>query len=134
MTQEERFRDYMDAFNRNDWARLLPYYAPDIKLVIGNGTEMIGRDAIVNFYSKVKTETHREIMIRNCFVDGNVLAAELESEFVALMDAPDFAVRPMLKGDRYYINSCVLYEFEGNQYTRIRSAVFKREYRPLKPV
>ena len=59
MTQEERFRDYMDAFNRNDWARLLPHYAPDIKLVIGNGTEMVGRDAIVNFYSKVKTETHR---------------------------------------------------------------------------
>jgi hypothetical protein len=133
MTQEERFRDYMDAFNSNDWARLLPHYAPDITLVIGNGTELVGRDAIVEFYSQVKAETQREIKILNSFVDGNILAAELESEFVALMDAPDFSSRPLLKGDRYYINSCALYEFEGDQYTRIRAAVFKREYRPLNP-
>jgi len=131
MTQEDRFRAYMAAFNAHDWANLLPHYAPDVRLTIGNGTELVGRDAIVRFYSKVIAETCRTIEIKQCFVDGQMLAAELESEFLAIADAPDFAVRPMHKGDRFYINSFVIYEFEGDQYTRIRSAVFRHEYRPL---
>ncbi|TNE41794.1 MAG: nuclear transport factor 2 family protein [Sphingomonadales bacterium] len=130
MTQEERFHAYMEAFNANDWPRLISHYAPDVRLVIGNGTELVGRDAIVNFYRKVKRETRRTIHIRGCFVDGTMLAAELESEFLAVMDAPDFAAHPMKEGDRYYINSFVLYEFSGDLYTSIRSASFIREYRP----
>ena len=45
MTSEDRFRAYMQAFNAGDWDRLRDYYAPDVRLVIGNGTELNGRDA-----------------------------------------------------------------------------------------
>ena len=131
MTPEGRFRAYLDAFNNSDWDTLRACYAPDIRLVIGNGTELVGREAIVDFYSKVKQQTRRTIELIQCFADGNVLAAEIESEFLALEDAPDFAARPMARGDRYYLNSFVFYEFEAEQYTRIRAAVFRREFRPL---
>jgi hypothetical protein len=131
MTPEERFRAYMQAFNESDWDALRDFYAPDIRLIIGNGTELAGCEAIVEFYSKVKQQTRRTIEIIQCFADGNVLAAEIESEFLAVEDAPDFAVRPMARGDRYYLNSFVLYDFEGDRYTRIRAAVFRREFRPL---
>ena len=128
---EARFRAYIDAFNRSDWEALRGFYAPDIRLVIGNGTELAGREAIVEFYGKVKQQTRRTIEILQCFAGDNVLAAEIESEFVAIEDAPDFAVRPMAKGDRYYLNSFVFYDFAGEHYTRIRAAVFRREFRPL---
>ena len=131
MTPEARFRAYLEAFNGSDWDMLRACYAPDIRLVIGNGTELVGREAIVDFYSKVKQQTKRTIELIQCFADGNVLAAEIESEFLALEDAPDFAARPMARGDRYYLNSFVFYEFEAEQYTRIRAAVFRREFRPL---
>lgn len=131
MTAEERFRAYMAAFNASDWAALRGYYTPDIRLVIGNGTELVGREAIVDFYAQVKRQTRRTIQIVQCFAEGSTLAAELESEFLAVEDAPDFAVRPMAKGDRYYINSFVLYDSDGDQYRRIRAAVFRREFRPL---
>ena len=131
MTPEARFRAYLEAFNGSDWDTLRACYAPDIRLVIGNGTELVGREAIVDFYSKVKQQTKRTIELIQCFADGNVLAAEIESEFLALEDAPDFAARPMARGDRYYLNSFVFYEFEAEQYTRIRAAVFRREFRPL---
>lgn len=133
MSPEDRFCAYMAAFNASDWDALCSFYAPDIRLVIGNGLEMTGRQAIVDFYRKVKTQTRRIIEIRTCFADGNLLVAELESEFLALEDAPDFAVRPMAKGDRYHINSFALYEFDGPIYTRIRAAVFRREFLPLDP-
>ena len=131
MTAEDRFRAYMHAFNQSDWDALREHYAPDIRLVIGNGTELVGRDAIVDFYGKVKQQTRRTIEIVQCFAEGQTLAAELESEFLALEDAPDFAARPMARGDRYFLNSFVLYEFEHDQYTRIRAAVFRRAFRPV---
>ncbi|QCI95807.1 nuclear transport factor 2 family protein [Novosphingobium sp. EMRT-2] len=130
MTPEQRFRAYMDAFNRSDYDALCGFYAPDIRLVIGNGTELVGRQAIVDFYRPVKAVTQRTIDVLQCFHDGKVLAAELESEFLALEDLPDFVSGPMNKGDRRYLNSLVLYDFEGEHYTRIRAAILKREYRP----
>jgi len=130
VTPEDRFRAYMRAFNASDWDRLRGFYAPDVRLVIGNGTELKGREAIIDFYGKVKSQTRRTIEIIQCFADGQTLAAELESEFLAIEDAPDFAVRPMAKGDRYYLNSFVFYDFEGALYTRIRAATFRREFRP----
>jgi hypothetical protein len=130
MTPEDRFRAYVQAFNASDWDRLRDFYAPDIRLVIGNGTELEGRDAIIDFYGTVKSQTRRTIEILECFADGQTLAAEIESEFLAIVDAPDFAVRPMAKGDRYYLNSFVFYDFEGTLYTRIRAATFRREFRP----
>ena len=130
MTPEDRFCAYMQAFNASDWDRLRGFYAPDVRLVIGNGTELKGREAIIDFYGKVKSQTRRTIEIIQCFADGRTLAAEIESEFLAIEDAPDFAVRPMAKGDRYYLNSFVFYDFEGALYTRIRAATFRREFRP----
>jgi len=130
VTPETRFRAYLDAFNAGDWNSLRDFYAPDVLLVIGNGTQLAGREAIITFYSEVNQRTRRKIEIVQCLSSGNTLAAEIESEFLALGDAPDFAVRPMARGDRYYLNSFVFYDFEGEHYTRIRAAVFRREFRP----
>ena len=131
MTPEERFRAYLHAFNTGNWNALRDFYAPAVRLVIGNGTELNGREAIIDFYQKVNERVRRTIDIVQCFGNANTLAAEIESEFVAIQDAPDFAVRPMVRGDRYYLNSFVFYDSEGGQYTRIRAATFRREFRPV---
>lgn len=131
MNPADRFRSYIAAFNASDWVALYHFYAPDVRLVIGNGTELVGRQSIVEFYAAVKTQTRREIRIVQCFAQNDMLAAELESEFLAIKDAPDFVVRPMAKGDRYYINSFALYELQGDCYSRIRAAVLRREFRPF---
>ena len=131
MTPEARFRAYLQAFNTRAWAALRGFYAPDVRLVIGNGTELIGREAILDFYAEVTRRTRRTIEIVQCFASGSTLAAEIESEFVALEDVPDFAGQPLACGDRYYLNSFVFYDFVAERYTRIRAATFRREFRPL---
>ncbi|MEO9130574.1 MAG: nuclear transport factor 2 family protein [Sphingomonas sp.] len=131
MTHEARYRSYLNAFNTSDWDALRGFYAPNIRLVIGNGTELAGREAIIDFYRGVKQHVQRTIEIIQCFADGDTLAAEIESEFLAIQDAPDFAGRPLARGDRYYLNSFVFYNLAGEQYTRIRAAVFRREFRPI---
>jgi hypothetical protein len=125
-----RFRAYIAAFNAHDYVRLVEYYDPDVQLVIGNGTVLRGRQAIVDFYRNVNDATTRQIEILQTWSDGDVLAAEIQSEFVALRDAPDFTSGPMARGDRYYLNSFALYDLgPDRRFTRIRAAVFRREWR-----
>lgn len=130
-----RFRAYIAAFNAHDYARLVDFYDPGVELTIGNGTIMRGRQAIVDFYSVVNDQTTRQIEILQAWSDGVTLAAEIQSEFLALRDAPDFSSGPMARGDRLYLNSFALYDLgPDGRYRRVRAAVFRREWRRLNQV
>ena len=129
MTEEGRLADYMEAFNRSDYETLRGFYCPDVQLVIGSGKQLVGPQAIIDFYREVKAKTQRTISILQSVSNGRTVAAELESEFLALEDVPDFTSGPMAKGDRLYINSFVFYELRDGRYARIRSAVYKRVWR-----
>lgn len=126
---------YMDAFNRGDYETLVQFYHQDIVLVIANGVELKGKAAIVDFYRGTTAKTRRTISIIDAFGQDDRIAAELESEFLAIEDFPDFTSGPMRKGDRLYINTFAIYELRDRQFFRIRSALFRREWRraPEKP-
>jgi hypothetical protein len=64
------------------------------------------------------------------FSTANAVAAELQSEFTALQDLPDFSAGPMRKGERLFINTIVLYDAQDGKFTRIRSAELRKIHRP----
>ena len=129
MDREEGFRDYIAAFNRGDSAAYGAYYCDDVVLVISDHTVLRGRRAILDFYLNVRAGTERTIDVVDVLARGDLLAAELQSEFLATRDLPDFAPGPMRAGDRLFINSFVFYDLEGGRYRRIRSATHHREFR-----
>ena len=57
------------------------------------------------------------------------MIAELQSEFLALEDLPNFVAGPMKKGGRIFINTFVIYELKGGRFWRIRSAEYRKENR-----
>lgn len=120
------FASYIDAFNRNDYAQFVAYYTPDVTLVIAGKHELRGRQAILDFYRSVKAATRRTITVKRLITSADSIAAELESEFLALQDLPDFAAGPMRQGERIYINTVVLYELEDGRFSRIRSAELRK--------
>ena len=126
----ERFAAYIDAFNRDDYASFGDYYHDDVVLVIAGKRELRGRQAIFNFYRTVKAQTRRTIEVNAVVSTGNQLAAELQSEFLALQDLPDFAAGPMKKDGRIFINTVVLYELRAGKFARIRSAELRKIPRP----
>jgi ketosteroid isomerase-like protein len=121
-----RFAEYIDAFNRGDYAAFGDFYDPNVILDIAGKRELRGRDAIFDFYRAVKSQTRRTIEIVNVLSAGNRLAAELQSEFVALEDLPNFTAGPMKKGGRIFINTIVLYELREGRFARIRSAELRK--------
>ena len=124
------FAAYIDAFNRDDYAMFGDYYQDDVVLTIAGKRELRGRDAIFDFYRRVKKQTRRTIEINRVVTHGNQLAAELQSEFLALEDLPDFAAGPMKNGGRIFINTVVLYELRDGRFARIRSAELQKINRP----
>jgi ketosteroid isomerase-like protein len=125
----ERFAEYIDAFNRDDYSAFGDYYDEDVVLVIAGKTELRGREAIFAFYKTVKKQTRRTIQVNKVIVAPNRIAAELQSEFLALEDLPDFAAGPMKKGGRIFINTMVIYELRDGKFSRIRSAELRKEAR-----
>lgn len=123
------FAAYMDAFNRDDYAAFGDHYTDDVKLVIAGDRALSGRQAIFDFYRTVKSQTRRTIQINRLVTTPGLFAAELQSEFLALEDLPDFVAGPMKKGGRIFINTFVIYELKGGRFWRIRSAEYRKENR-----
>lgn len=122
----ERFMAYIDAFNRDDYSGFGDYYAEDVVLVIAGKRELRGRQAIFDFYKMVKSQTRRTIQVDKYIGTANRIAVELESEFLALEDLPDFSAGPMKKGGRIFINTFVIYDLVNGKFARIRSAEFRK--------
>jgi len=120
------FASYIDAFNRNDYAQFVAYYTPEVTLVIAGKHELHGREAILDFYRSVKATTRRTITVKRLITTPHSIAAELESEFLALQDLPEFAAGAMRKGERIFINTVVLYDLEDGRFSRIRSAELRK--------
>lgn len=125
----EQFARYIDAFNRDDYAQFAEYYTPDVTLVIAGKHQLTGRQAILDFYKAVKAQTRRTIEIKRVISAPHALAAELQSEFVALRDLPNFVAGPMRKDERMLINTFVLYDLHEGRFARIRSAELRKVHR-----
>lgn len=121
-----RFQAYIDAFNRDDYSGFGDYYAEDVVLVIAGKRELRGRQTIFDFYKVVKAQTQRTIQVNRYIGTPTRIATELQSEFLALEDLPDFSAGPMKKGGRIFINTFVIYDLVDGKFARIRSAEYRK--------
>ena len=123
---KERFAAYIDTLNNENYAASIDYYNDDIVLVTAGKKELRGRQAILDFYETVKPLAKRTIQINRIITSGSLLAAELQSKFVALQDLPDFTAGPMKKGGCVISDTFVLCNVRDDKFARIRSAVFRK--------
>jgi hypothetical protein len=97
--------------------------------VTGGHHELRGPQAICDFYRSVRAQTQRTIHVKDLVSGPGRIAAELESEFLALQDLPDFTAGPMKKGERMFLHTVVLYEVGDERFVRIRSASLSKQLR-----
>ena len=126
----ERFSACINDFNNDDYSAFGDYYNDDAVLIIEGKRELRGRQAIFDFYRVNKAQAKGTIQISRVIASGNLLAAELQSEFVATEDAPDFIAGPIIKGGRIFIDTFLFYDLRDGKFSRIRSAEFRKIVRP----
>jgi hypothetical protein len=122
---KNQFRDYIDCFNRNDFAGFSRYYTDDVLLELPR-KELRGPQAIVDFYKEVKARVRETLQINQVVADEAGLAAEVATEFYGLEDWPDFIVGPLRKGESIHLVSFVFYRIRDGKFAHIRSARLRK--------
>jgi hypothetical protein len=119
------FADYMAAFNGGDVDGYAKYYA-DEAVFEGRGRHLQGRAAIVAFYATVGARMRQTITVRRAYFGETGMAAELETELVALADWPDFFSGPIRAGEVRRSLNFAFYAVKDGRFVHIRSAPFAR--------
>ena len=122
---ERDLRDYLAAFNNNDFERFSQYYADNL-VFEGRGRHFRNRDEMVGFYRKLKSRIRETVTLREVVVGRNEIAVELETELYGLEDWLDMPTGPMRKGDRSRTQNFVWYEIENGRFSHIRSARYRK--------
>jgi hypothetical protein len=118
---KQLFAEYIASFNRDDFEGFSKYYADDVVLELGKRKTLHGRQAIIDFYREVKSKIRETLVIRNVIADEAGLAAEIATEFHALVDWPEFIAGPIGKGESIHIVSFVHYTIVNGRFAHIRS-------------
>jgi hypothetical protein len=121
MTKDD-FRAYIAAFNAGDFDGFTRFYADDVVLRLGLKRTIHGRQGIVDFYAEVGGVCRERLTIEALVLDEEGVAAELATEFKALVDAPDFIAGPLVPGQSIFLTSFVHYRMADGRFTHIHSA------------
>ena len=122
---ERDLRDYLAAFNSNNFEGFSRYYADNL-IFEGRGRHFKGRDEMVGFYRKLKSRIRETVTLKEVVVGKNEIAVEMETELDAFEDWLDMPTGPMRKGERRRSQNFVWYETENNEFVHIRSATYRR--------
>lgn len=122
---EQDFRDYIAAFNRNDFEGFGKYYAEDV-VFEGRGRHFKNREEVLSFYREVKQRMRETITVHEVIVGPQGLAAEIETELYAFVDWPDFVTGPIKKGETILTRNFAWYDIVDGKFKHIRSARYQR--------
>lgn len=124
VTQDD-YADYIARFNANDFEGFGRYYCDDVIFNLGEKRQIIGRDAILDFYRDVKSKVRETLDILGVATGPDTLACHVRTEFYGLADWPDFVAGPLMKGDTLNIESLGFYYLRDGKFARILGARYK---------
>ncbi len=119
------FEAYLAAFNRADFPGFGAYYA-DVVVFQGQAAQLVGRDAVLDFYRKVRGFLDERVDLITFVGAPGIgrIAVEIRTTLVAHRDWPDMPTGAMQAGDRRASIAFVVYDIADGRFTRIRSARF----------
>ena len=74
------------------------FYTDDVKLTLSSVGVLDGKQAIVDFYTKMFKTVREDLEIHQIVFDDQAIVGDFVSVFTATADAPDFVVAPLKKG------------------------------------
>ena len=124
MTRED-YADYVARFNANDFEGFGRYYHRDVIFNLGDKKQIVGREAILDFYRDVKSKVRETLEILGVAADRDTLAVHVRTEFVGLVHWPDFIAGPLMKGEALNIESLGFYYLRDGKIARILGARYR---------
>ncbi|MBO9576871.1 MAG: nuclear transport factor 2 family protein [Sphingobium sp.] len=116
------YEAYAAAFSAGDMERAGRYYTEDCTLDLPNLPRFEGKAAILSFYGKMFERVREALTIHHLTMDDDGIAVECTSTFTAQVDAPEFVVAPLKKGESVQTRVLVHYALREGRICRIKVA------------
>ncbi|MEO8308455.1 MAG: nuclear transport factor 2 family protein [Pseudomonadota bacterium] len=120
--QRAAFIAYTRAFSGGLPAKYSAFYTNDVKLQLSSVGQLSGKQAIVDFYTKMFKTVREDLVINQIVYDNNAIVGDFVSVFTAVEDAPDFVVAPLKKGESVRVPVFVYYTLRDGLICEIRVA------------
>ena len=117
--KRETINKYYETYAKEDLNAVSPFYSNDVVFEF-QGQTYNGKEAVFAWFRELQQTFHEVISPLNIVIDGDKVAIEIESEFEARVDLPDFHGKALKKGDRTKIRFAVFYDTRNEQFCHIR--------------
>jgi hypothetical protein len=130
----KQYEEYVDHFNNKRYDAVTGYFAPDITVeYFTNWSKpeepprvLHGPKGFMDSYMALHQSVREVLELRDFMVDGELLFAELYTEFHCFKDLPTFSFKPLVKGDAVIMTNWVVYNMtKDDKMKRIRIAHFR---------
>src|SRR5690606_31230473 len=88
--QQAAFHAYTVAFSEGLVPQYSSYYTDDVELYLPSAPPILGKQAIVDFYSGMRNSVQESLEVRSIDFSDTAISAQVYSIFTAIADAPDF--------------------------------------------
>lgn len=130
---KKQYLEYVDHFNNRRYDAVTGYFAPDITVEYFDNAygpqfparTLHGPEEFAASYKSLHEHTREVLELSDFIMAGNLLLAELYTEFHTFKDAPVSGGQPWKKGDISIMTNWVMYTMEGDLMKRIRIAHFR---------
>ncbi len=130
---KQQLLQYIDHFNHRRYEEVMSFYDPDV--VIEYPTMLAtpqappvtrrGRAGFLEQYALLHQHCREALEVQTVLQDGNMMAAEMYTEFHFFKDYPNFSGRSMKAGDIYITTNWCIYTVENEKFKHIRVAHFR---------
>lgn len=101
-SQLAAFQSYAAAFSGAEFERFPRFYTEDVVLHLTSSVgDIHGRQGIVDFYRPMFERVRETVTAEHFEASESRIVLDAISRFTAIIDAPDFVVGPLLKGEWY---------------------------------
>ena len=119
----EDFAAYVQAFNTQDpeiFAR--KYFTPDVTFERRDHRITRGMEQYIKEYYASHDGLTEVLNPQRVLIDGNNIAMEVNVDFAATKDQPNFIIQPMRAGDKLMVKLFVFYTIRAGRIAHVKSA------------
>jgi len=128
----QKFIRYIDHFNNKRYDEVMKYYHPDVTIEYytsfadpkSPARTQRGLDGFLQQYQSLHQHCREALEIGDFMLDGNLMAAEVYTEFHFFKDYANFTRGPMKAGDILVMTNWCIYNIVDDKFKRIRVTHF----------
>ena len=124
---------YIQAFNSGDDAQLVEEWFTEDCIFEGSTRRYEGRKGLLEFLTWAHDGIRELIRAQVVLQDENNLFAEIDMDFVATRDRPDFLFGALKQGEFLTVKFFVVYTFRDGKISHLKSATWPTNYGVTKP-